>query len=96
MARFLLRRIVNMIPLLLGITFLSFLIMSMVPGNFLSNLKMNPAISPQLIKEMEAQFGLNQPLVVRYGKWLWAVLHLNLHLARVQCQRDQLDRLARG
>jgi len=78
MARFLLRRIVNMIPLLLGITFLSFLIMSMVPGNFLSNLKMNPAISPQLIKQMEEQFGLNQPLLVRYGKWLWAVLHLNL------------------
>ena len=78
MARFLLRRILNMIPLLLGITFLSFLVMSLVPGNFLSNLKMNPSISPQLIKEMEAQFGLNQPLLVRYGKWLWAVLHLNL------------------
>jgi peptide/nickel transport system permease protein len=78
MARFLIKRILNMIPLLLGITFLSFLIMSMVPGNFLSNLKMNPAISPQLIKEMEAQFGLDQPLLVRYGKWLWAVLHLNL------------------
>src|SRR3984893_7099638 len=78
MARFLVRRIFNMIPLLVGITFLSFLVMSMVPGNFLSNLKMNPAISPQLIKEMEAQFGLNQPLLERYGKWLWAVLHLNL------------------
>jgi peptide/nickel transport system permease protein len=78
MGRFLVKRILNMIPLLLGITFLSFLVMSLVPGNFLSNLKMNPAISPQLIKEMEAQFGLDQPLLVRYGKWLWAVLHLNL------------------
>jgi peptide/nickel transport system permease protein len=78
MARFLLRRLLNMIPLLLGITLLSFLVMSLVPGNFLSNLKMNPAISPQTIKEMEAQFGLNQPLLVRYGKWLWAVIHLNL------------------
>ena len=78
MARFLIKRILNMIPLLIGITFLSFFVMSLVPGNFLSNLKMNPAISPQLIKEMEAQFGLNQPLLVRYGKWLWAVLHLSL------------------
>ena len=67
MTRFLIRRILNMIPLLIGITFLSFLIMSLVPGNFLSNLKMNPAISPQLIKQMEQQFGLNQPLLVRYG-----------------------------
>src|SRR6202049_4710199 len=78
MARFLVRRIFNMIPLLVGITFLSFLVMSLVPGNFLSNLKMNPSISPQLIKEMEAEFGLNQPLMVRYAKWLWAMVHLNL------------------
>jgi peptide/nickel transport system permease protein len=78
MGKFLLRRILNMIPLIIGITFLSFLVMSLVPGNFLSNLKMNPSISPQLIKEMEAEFGLNQPLMVRYAKWLWAMFHLNL------------------
>ena len=46
MARFLIRRLLNMIPLILGITFLSFLAMSLVPGNFLSNLKLNPRISP--------------------------------------------------
>jgi len=67
-----------MIPLLLGITFLSFLVMSMVPGDFLSSLKMNPSISPDVIRQLEAQFGLDQPLVVRYAKWLWSVLHLNL------------------
>ena len=55
-----------MIPLIIGITFLSFLVMSLVPGNFLSNLKLNPAISPQVIHQMEAQFGLDQPLLVRY------------------------------
>jgi len=78
MTRFIIRRFINMIPLLLGITFLSFLVMSMVPGDFLSSLKMNPQISPDVIRQMEAQFGLDQPLVVRYAKWLWAVLHLNL------------------
>src|SRR5262245_7399757 len=78
MTRFLFRRILNMIPLILGITFLSFLVMALVPGNLVSNLKMNTAISPQLIKEMESQFGLDQPLLIRYGKWLWALLHLNL------------------
>ena len=30
---------------------------------------------------MEAQFGLDQPLLVRYAKWLWAVVHLNLGLS---------------
>src|SRR5271155_2879999 len=78
MGRFLARRLINMIPLLLGITFLSFLVMSLVPGDFLSSLKMNPHISPLVIKQMEAEFGLDQPLLVRYCKWLWSVMHLNL------------------
>ncbi len=78
MTRFLVKRLVNMIPLVIGITFLSFLVMSLVPGNFLSNLQMNPSISPEVIRQMEAQFGLDQPLLLRYAKWLWAVLHLNL------------------
>jgi len=66
MARFLVRRLINMIPLLLGITLLSFLVMSMAPGDFLSSLRMNPQISPLVIKQMETEFGL------------WSVLHLDL------------------
>jgi peptide/nickel transport system permease protein len=81
MTRFLIKRLVNMIPLVIGITFLSFLVMSLVPGNFLSNLQMNPSISPEVIKQMEAQFGLDQPLLLRYVKWLWGVLHLNLGIS---------------
>jgi peptide/nickel transport system permease protein len=77
MARFLVRRLLNMIPLLIGITFISFVAMSLVPGNFLSTLKMNPHISPQVIRQMEAQFGLDQPFMIRYIRWLWGVLHLN-------------------
>ncbi|HKV55478.1 MAG TPA: ABC transporter permease [Candidatus Binataceae bacterium] len=78
MTRFLIKRLLLMIPLIVGITFISFCAMSLVPGNFLSGLAMNPQISPQVIKQMEAEFGLNQPLIVRYFKWLWQVLHLNL------------------
>jgi peptide/nickel transport system permease protein len=66
-----------MIPLIIGITFISFCAMSLVPGNFLTGLAMNPQISPLVIKQMEAQFGLNQPLLLRYLRWLWEVLHLN-------------------
>src|SRR5271155_5708873 len=77
MARFLIRRLLNMIPLIIGITFISFLAMSLVPGDYLSNLKMNPKISPEVIRQLQAQFGLDQPLLVRYVKWLWGVLHLD-------------------
>jgi peptide/nickel transport system permease protein len=78
MLQFVVRRILNMIPLVIGITFLSFCVMSLAPGDFLSSLKLNPQIPPAVIHQMEAQFGLDQPLVVRYLRWLWAVMHLNL------------------
>ncbi|HKN07999.1 MAG TPA: ABC transporter permease, partial [Pseudomonadota bacterium] len=77
MARFLLKRILNMIPLIIGITFISFLAMSLVPGDFLSSLKLNPSISPDVIRQMQAEFGLDQPLLLRYLKWLWAAMHFD-------------------
>jgi peptide/nickel transport system permease protein len=67
-----------MIPLIIGITFISFAAMSLVPGNFVSSLALDPRISPAVIKQMEAEFGLDQPLLVRYARWLWEVMHLNL------------------
>jgi peptide/nickel transport system permease protein len=78
MTRFLVKRILLMIPLIAGITFISFCAMSLVPGNFVSNLAMNPQITPQVLKQMEAEFGLDQPLMIRYFRWLWDVVHLNL------------------
>jgi peptide/nickel transport system permease protein len=77
MARFLIRRLFLMIPLIIGITFISFCAMSLVPGNFLSGLAMDPRVSPQVIKQMEVEFGLNQPLLLRYFNWLWQAIHLN-------------------
>jgi peptide/nickel transport system permease protein len=67
-----------MIPLLLGITFMAFLIIDLAPGDYFSALKMNPSISPEAIREMEIQFGYGDPLLLRYLKWLWRVLHLDL------------------
>jgi peptide/nickel transport system permease protein len=78
MGGFLVRRIAHMIPLLLGITFLTFLIIDLAPGDYFAQLKMNPVISPEMIAAMEREFGIGQPLLVRYLKWLWRVAHLDL------------------
>ena len=77
MGRFLLKRLLLMIPLIVGITFISFAAMSLVPGNFVSSLALDPKISPQVLKQMEAEFGLDQPLMIRYLRWLWQVVHMN-------------------
>ena len=47
MGLFLLRRLVQMVPLLLGITFLSFLIVDLAPGDFFSSLAANPSVPPE-------------------------------------------------
>jgi peptide/nickel transport system permease protein len=78
MSRFILRRLLQMIPLLVGITFLSFFVVALAPGDFFSTLRLNPSISPDLIRQMEIEFGYGQPLVVRYLRWIWRVMHLDL------------------
>jgi len=81
MLRFVARRLLQMIPLLVGITFLSFVVVDLAPGDFFSTLRLNPSISPDLIRQMEVEFGYGQPLVVRYGRWVWRVLHLDLGMS---------------
>ncbi len=81
MLSYLLRRLVQMVPLLVGITFLSFFIIDLAPGDYFSTLRMNPAMSPQLVADLERQFGYGDPLLLRYLKWLWSAAHLDLGIS---------------
>jgi peptide/nickel transport system permease protein len=78
---YLIRRLVHMIPVLLGITFLTFVVIDLAPGDFFGALRMNPTFSPQMIAEMERQYGYGDPLLVRYLRWLGNVLQLDLGLS---------------
>ena len=78
MWKYIFKRLFHMIPLLLGITFLAYMIISLAPGDFLSTLKMNPQVSDETIKRLESEFGLDKPVYIQYLKWLWQLLHLNL------------------
>ena len=77
MKRFIVRRFLNLIPLLLGISLLSFIAIQLSPGDFLAEVRENPVISQQTVDEMRHNFGLDQPLYVQYGKWLWRIVHLD-------------------
>jgi peptide/nickel transport system permease protein len=78
MSGYLLRRLLVMVPLLVGITFLVFAVMDLAPGDPFAELRMNPSFSPDTVAALEREFGFGQPLLVRYGKWLWQALHLDL------------------
>jgi peptide/nickel transport system permease protein len=74
MFKFALRRLINSIPLILGITFLTFLFIHMAPGDFLSSLRLNPQVSSQTVKAYSEQFGLDKPLLQQYLVWLGNLL----------------------
>lgn len=69
MQAYIIRRLINLVPLVLGISFISFAIMSLAPGDFLGELRLNPQISAETIEQMRAQYGLDQPFLVQYWNW---------------------------
>jgi len=76
--RNILRRIIISIPLLLGISLISFFIISLAPGDYLSTLSMNPQISQETIERMRIKFALDKPVITQFFYWLWRILHLDL------------------
>ncbi len=70
MGRYILRRLVQAVPLLLGISVASFLILNAVPGGPLSAYENSPSITSADLQRLEHEFGLDQPLQVRYLGWL--------------------------
>ena len=68
------------LPVLLGVSFLSFLIINAAPGDFLDQFRMNPSYTPDTIKTLEEKFGLDQPFIVQYGKWLVQLFQGNFGL----------------
>lgn len=77
MWRFVLKRLLHMIPLLLGVSLLTFLLMSLSPGNYFTALQQNPQVPPETIAKLKAQFHLDQPWYVQYIFWLENVFRGN-------------------
>jgi len=75
--RYILARILQMIPTLLGISIISFIIIQIAPGDFTTSYRLNPQFSEQTLKDMSERFGLDKPLFVQYFKWLWNALRLD-------------------
>lgn len=78
MIAFIFRRLLTLIPLLLGITMLVFILMSLAPGDFLTPVKAQRDVPAELIRSIEVEFGLDQPWYVQYYKWLGNVVQGNL------------------
>ncbi|MEM6427886.1 MAG: ABC transporter permease [Deinococcota bacterium] len=77
MATFIFRRLLQSVFILLIVTFISFVMMTMAPGNAMSTF-IDPRIPPSELAKAEASLGLDQPAYVQYVRWLGAVVNGNL------------------
>jgi peptide/nickel transport system permease protein len=70
MLGFILRRFMNLIPVFIGATMLTFLVIQAAPGDFLDARRLDPRTTPATIERLERQFGLDRSLPEQYGLWL--------------------------
>ncbi|MBI4539798.1 MAG: ABC transporter permease [Gemmatimonadetes bacterium] len=73
MTAYIARRLVGAVPLVIGIATIIFFILSLAPGDPTS-LYFGPNVSPEAIAQMRRNLGLDQPVHVRYVRWLAAFL----------------------
>jgi oligopeptide transport system permease protein len=75
MLRFLIRRLLVAIPTLFVVVTVAFFMMRAAPGNPFSTDRKLP---PEILKNIEAKYHMDQPLIVQYGEYLGGVLHGDL------------------
>jgi len=73
-SRYLLRRLLISVPVLLGISIVLFSILALAPGDPFAELALNPNVPPEVRLNLRKQFGLDDPLVLRYVRWFMAMV----------------------
>ena len=85
MTRYLLRRLLLSLPILFGITLITFAIIHLTPGGFSAvQMEMNPKISPDSLARLKELYGLDKPWPQQYAQWVG-------RLARLDFGRSFLD-----
>ncbi len=74
MLQYLIRRLLIAVPSMLGISVVLFTVLALAPGDPFEELATNPAIPPEVRENLRQQFGLDDPVWVRYFRWLTAML----------------------
>jgi peptide/nickel transport system permease protein len=74
MSRYLVRRLVIAVPVLFGISLVLFIVLALAPGDPFGELASNPNVPREVAQQLRAKFGLDDPLPVRYARWLTSML----------------------
>lgn len=94
MLAYLAKRLLMMIPLLLGITLITFTVIHLAPGEPVEmQIAMNPKVSKEARQRMREFYGLDKPLHVQYAAWLNRLAHLDFGTSFAPDGRPVIDKI---
>ncbi len=74
MLKFIIRRLIHMIPIVLAVVAIGFGLIQLAPGDAFTLMSLDPSIRPQDIENFRTQFGLDQPWYVQFVRYIWNAL----------------------
>ena len=77
MVKYIVNRVLVTIPIIIAIILIVFLLLQVLPGNPIQ-VMMKEKVNQQVIDRVTEQMGLNDPLMIRFGRYLWNMLHGDL------------------
>lgn len=78
MVKYIIKRLISLIPVLLGITLITFTLLYFTPGDPAAMILSDEAATPEAIAQIHEELGLDDPFWVRYGNYVIGLLHGNL------------------
>jgi oligopeptide transport system permease protein len=76
---YIVRRILYLIPILFFVITITFILMHFAPGSPWD--REGKQLAPAIVHDLNVRYGLNDPPLVQYGRYLWQVVHLNFGLS---------------
>ena len=73
MRNYILRRLLVLIPIMLGVSFLTFAMFRMIPGDA-AVLRCQLGCTPEVLEDLRHEMGLDRPWYVQYGDWVWDIV----------------------
>ena len=79
MLQFIIRRVLLMIPTLFAISVVTFIIIQLPPGDFMTTYiatmgSMGETVDPAILEGVKEQYGFDKPIYVQYAKWIWNII----------------------
>ncbi len=81
--RFIIRRLIHMIPMLIIVVATGFFLIQLAPGDIFTQMAINPNIRPADLENFRRNFGMDQPWHIQFFKFIWNALHGDFGLSQI-------------